>query len=181
MPTPRPFHLALTTPPASEPVTLAETKLFLRVDGTEEDVLLGNLIATVRMAAEQYVKRSLITQTWTLTYDDYAPAETRLLMGPVQAVNSVTRIARDGSTTTVDDVTYYLSASREILLFDATPFGHRVAIEYDAGYGAASEVPSPIKQGMLAHMAAMYHQRALSQEIPEASKALYAPYRVVML
>ena len=36
--------------PASEPLTLAETKLYLRVDHTAEDTLMNNLITAAREA-----------------------------------------------------------------------------------------------------------------------------------
>lgn len=179
MVSPRPYQLALVTPPATEPLTLAEAKLFLRVDGSTDDTLISSLITSARIAAEQYMKRSLIEQTWKLTYDDYVTTETRLLMMPIQSVTSVTIVARDDTATVVDESTYYLSANKEILIFDATPFGHKVEIVYVAGYGDASDIPGPIKQGMLVHIAALYHQRSQQMDIPEYGKALYAPYRII--
>ncbi len=47
--------LVQASAPASEPVTLAEAKLYLRVDAATEDTLIGELITAARVAAEQYL------------------------------------------------------------------------------------------------------------------------------
>lgn len=177
----RPYSLEQITPPAEEPITLAEAKLYLRVDGSMEDTLIGNMITVARMAAEAYLARSLVTQIWKLGYDDYLLSHTRLLMSPVQSITSVTLVARDDTTTTVDNSTFYLNARKDTLIFDASPFAHRVEVVYVAGYGNASAVPEAIKQGMYLHIAALYANRSAKGAIPDTAITLYAPYRVVRL
>jgi uncharacterized phiE125 gp8 family phage protein len=177
----RPYLLTLVTPPATEPLTLAEAKLFLRVDGSTEDSLITSMVSAVRIAAEQYLSRSLITQSWKLAYDDYLLSVTALPLGPVQSITSVTLVARDGSTTIVDSNTYYLSAKKDRLNFDATPFATRVEVVYAAGYGNAANVPEPIKQGMLQHLASLYTNRTASGAIPEIALSLYTPFKQVRL
>ncbi|MBV9418770.1 MAG: phage head-tail connector protein, partial [Alphaproteobacteria bacterium] len=39
------MSLQLTTPPATEPITLAEAKTHLKVDTTDDDALITRLIA----------------------------------------------------------------------------------------------------------------------------------------
>lgn len=63
--------LKLKTPPASEPLTLAETKSYLKVTGTADDTLLSQLIATIRNSCEDWTGRALVTQTWTLWRDGF--------------------------------------------------------------------------------------------------------------
>ena len=54
---------------------------------------------------------------------------------------------------------------------------------YATGYGDATMVPKPIKQGILSHIAYMYDSRAEAGEmvLPEQAVGLYAPYREVRL
>ena len=59
------------TPPTAEPVTLAEAKLHLRVDGTDEDTLITMLISSARTHAENVCRRSFMTQTWCLYLDGF--------------------------------------------------------------------------------------------------------------
>ena len=166
--------------PASEPLTLAETKDYLRTNVTDDDTLLTNLIIAVRKAAEEHLQGALITQSWKLAYDKYTPASITLPMAPVQSVTSVTVIARDASQSVLSSSSYYLSAGNRRLIFDASPLSHRVEIVYVAGYGdSASDVPSPVRYGMLAHIAAIYDGRAGQNSLPKQSVEFYAPYRGV--
>lgn len=175
--------LTRITAPATEPLTLEETKLYLRITDDVEDVQVNDLIVSARMMAEQWLKRSLITQSWKLAFDDYLDACTALPMGPVQSVTSVTIVNKDTSTQVVSNTLYHLNAAKNAVVFDADVIGFRVEIIYSAGYGDAQSVPRPIKQGMLAHIASMYDFRgeADGSAIPAQSVALYMPYREVML
>ena len=58
--------LQIVTPPANEPVSLLEAKQHLRVDGDDDDLLIGSLIAAARQAAETQTGRQLITARWKL-------------------------------------------------------------------------------------------------------------------
>lgn len=63
--------LALVTPPASEPVTLAEAKLFLRVDTTADDALVTELLTAARKRCEEWRGMAFIQQTWDYTLDAF--------------------------------------------------------------------------------------------------------------
>ena len=63
--------LQLVTPPAEEPVSLAEAKQHLRVDGGDDDLLIGSLITAARQAAETKTGRQLITARWKLVLDAF--------------------------------------------------------------------------------------------------------------
>ena len=52
--------LQLVTPPAGVPISLAEAKLHLRVDGGDDDPLICSLISAARQAAETITGRQLI-------------------------------------------------------------------------------------------------------------------------
>lgn len=67
--------LKLKTPPASEPLTLAETKSYLKVTGTADDALLSQIITALRKSCEHWTGRALVTQTWTLWRDRFPHRE----------------------------------------------------------------------------------------------------------
>lgn len=179
--------LALTAAPASEPVTLAEAKAWARLDADDDDATITALITAARQAAEQHLRRSLITQTWKLTLDlctdrqqwwdgvqDGAitslygglPQSIPLPKGPVSSITSVVTYDLNNTAATFDAANYRLDSSGERLLLNygaSWPSSIRpqagCEISYVAGYGAAGAVPQPIKSGMLIHIASMYEQR----------------------
>ncbi len=61
----------LVTAPTEEPVSLAEAKLHLRVDYSNDDVLIGALITAARQHAENDTRRALVTQTWRQVLDQF--------------------------------------------------------------------------------------------------------------
>ncbi len=174
--------LTLASAPATEPLTLAETKTYLKIENTNDDTLITSLITLVRKAAEDFLCASLITQSWKISYDKYAPSCVYLPMGPIIAITSVTVFARDGSSSVMAASTYYLTSGNRKLVFDASPIGHRIEIIYTAGYGTSGAyVPSPIRYGMLAHLAAVYDGRVGDRDIPKQAVEFYLPYRGVRL
>ncbi len=173
--------LARVAPPEDEPLSLAEAKSYLRVDSSADDAVITAMLSAVREHAEQYLRRSLMPQSWKLVYDDYLPQEVLLPMGPVITVTHVKLIALDGSPTLVSDAVYRLNAARTSLLIDEVLFASQVEIAYEAGYEDAGTIPAPLKQGMLAHLAELYDGKNLGTVLPDAARALYAPYRELRL
>jgi uncharacterized phiE125 gp8 family phage protein len=170
--------------PSVEPVTLAEAKLYLRVDTSNDDTLITDLITSARQMAENWLRRSLITQTWKLSYDDGIPQMVWLPMGIVSSISSVVVFNQDGSSSTIAPTTYWLNAAQNALTMYQRISGFRVEITYVAGYGATSaSVPKPIKQGILTHIANLYDCRGEESNamLPEQTAALYMPYREVRL
>ena len=102
--------LVLTTPPASEPVTLAEAKAQCRVElaFTDDDAILTTFIAVARRAAEKHTGVGIIPQRWTLTLAQFPPwsGHIELPKGPVISIDSVTYLDTNGATQTLDPATY---------------------------------------------------------------------------
>lgn len=59
----------LITPPTVEPITLAQAKLHLRVDFSDDDALITGLITAARQYCEKRTNRAFFTQTWLRTMD----------------------------------------------------------------------------------------------------------------
>lgn len=169
------------TAPAAEPLALEETKLYLRVDAADEDSLIGDLITAARMDAEQWLRRSLMTQTWKLAFDGGIPDRIALPMGPVNTAE-VTLVQQDGTPQALAAERFWLSAARDTLVLAEAQMAFRVEITYGAGYGAAADVPRPIRQGMLAHVAYLYENRGdITAGVPEQVARFYMPFREVRL
>jgi uncharacterized phiE125 gp8 family phage protein len=171
-----PRGLRRISAPATEPVTLSETKLFLRVDSSTEDTLISTLITAAREAAENYLRKSFITQGWEISYNDMIPQRIALPMRPIQSITSIVC-----DSTTLSAESYALNAAKDTIDCASSIYGNLITITYVAGYGSsASSVPTAIKQALLHHIASMYDDRT-HESIPSVSLSLLQPYREVRL
>jgi uncharacterized phiE125 gp8 family phage protein len=170
--------------PAVEPLTLPEVKHYLRVTAsdTEEDGLLKNLITSARMTAERYLRSALITQSWKVAFDGYAPASVCLQMGPIQSITHVKSFSKSEEEALISSALYRLNAGRDRVWFDASPIGHRIEITYVNGYGDGPDaVPAPIRQGLLQHVSDIYNGRAGIVQLSESIEVLYGAFRTVRI
>ncbi len=181
MPLQLPRGLVRIVAPAAEPLTLTETKEFLRITHADDDARLTDMIATARTLAEQWLRRSLVTQSWKLTFEDDISGSVRLPMGPVQSITSVTTLTSEEVSTVVSTTAYALSANRESLVVESIITGYRIEVVYVAGYGTSSQVPKPIKLGMMNHIASLYDGNIGMTPIPDDVLSCYMPYRELAL
>ena len=68
--------LQLRDGPAQEPVSLLEAKDFMRLDGSEDDVLVSTLITAARIHIETTLGKILITQNWSYFLDTWPKTKT---------------------------------------------------------------------------------------------------------
>ena len=177
--------------PAIEPLTLTEAKAFLRVEHTAEDELIASLIKAARMAVETATRRALIAQGFRLVLDGW-PAGDRIA-SPVSPLRSLTgaRVrAANGSAADLNLAAFTLDTAAGVIHFDRSVVsepGQPIAgieIEVSAGYGEdAASVPEPLRQAMRLLVARHYAERDRvgKDELPDAVRALLAPYRAVRL
>src|SRR5882724_2855783 len=85
--------------PAVEPVLLAEVKALLRLDGNDEDDLIGALIAAARVAVETEIRRVLIAQSWRAIVESLPPGGVMLPIVPALSVEAVRAIDSTGAAT----------------------------------------------------------------------------------
>lgn len=145
--------LITITPPAVEPVSLAEVKDAGRIDGTEFDAQIALLIPSIRLQAEHNLGRRLITQTVELVLDEFPCEDIDLLLPDVQSVTSVKYRDSTGTEQTYISTAYSLdSDSTPCWLLPVTnwpstgDYANAVRIRYVVGYGpAAADVPANIR------------------------------------
>lgn len=158
-----------TTPPAYLPLTTAEAKLHLRVDGTDEDALIAAFIGAAVDTCQQITGRSLMAQAWKLTVDDFAD-EIALPWPQVQAVSGIQYWDENGDPQTLDTALYELSGAT-IYRADGATYPELwkgpgvVQISYTAGYSAGNEaaqqaaIPAGIKAWLLLTIGTLYANR----------------------
>lgn len=189
--------LKLVTPPTEEPVTLAEAKAHLRVDGADEDSLIGCLITASRQWCEGYQNRAYVTQTWDLVLDEW-PSEPpvdriRIPLPPLQSVASVKYTDADGVQATMPASDYLVDVAsqpgRLVLAYgkswptETLRPAAAIEIRFTAGYGAAAAVPETVRQAIKLLVGHLYeHREAASvdeiREAPFAVKALLGLERI---
>jgi uncharacterized phiE125 gp8 family phage protein len=184
----------LITPPALEPVSLAEARAHLRIAHVDEDALIGTLISSARRIVEARTGLFLIEQVWTSYLDDWPDDGIVLLpLSPVTVVGEVGVFGEDDVKAVIDPAHYYadLTSRPPRLLLRGSRVWARpgriangIAITVTAGYGpAAPSVPEALRQAVLQFVAHWYEHRgnAVPPPLPLTIDPLIQPYRELRL
>lgn len=187
----------LLAAPAAEPITLAEAKLYLRVEHADDDALITALIAAARTHVETRTRRALITQTWRFVFDRW-PRDGRLSLARAPAREIVAARVYDNEDVAhaVDVQTFVVDKAAAPAVLGFAPWavpdpGRSIAgIEIDVAFGygaAAADVPEPLRHAIKLLLAHWYENRGATagagETVPMVAdvEALIAPYRVLSL
>ena len=184
----------LLTAPAIEPLSLAEAKAYLRVEYSDDDEVIGALIAGSRIHVEAQTRRALITQSWRISADAWPDdGWLTILPAPMQTLTAARVYDLENAVYAVDTGAFVLDRGASAFVFApwALPAPGRLAagIELDVtvGYGdAAVDVPEALRQAIRMLVAHWYENRGLvaagtTTVLPSTVAALIAPYRVLSL
>ena len=191
------MRLTLVSAPATEPLTVAEAKLHLRVDVSDDDALITSLIVAARQHVENFTRRALITQTWDVLMDRFCGDEIVLPKAPVSAVGSIKYYDTSGALQTWSSDEYLTefpvgpqAGPARITPISGVAFPSTqdrigaVQIRITAGYGAASAVPDGLKAAMRLLIGHWYGNReavvtgAIATDLPQAIDSLLWPFKV---
>lgn len=160
----------------SPPVTLVDFKNAIKVDGTDEDVLIQTWLDSGVDLASKYTRRVLIVGDW-LTYTDRFYYTLSLDVSPIDGSSVVVKYYdEDNDIQTLDADEYTvknLGPDKYMqIVFDGTMPNiydryDAVQIEYEAGYATC---PATIKTAIMQRAAAYYEIR--QSEIVGASSTL---------
>ena len=183
--------LSLLVPPASEPVSLAELKSYLRVEHADEDALIERLIVAARAACEARTRRAFLAQTWRLTRPHWPrDGQIDVPLAPLATVAAARSVAADGSATALDVARFTLLAGAApglVLVRPPLPapeVGGHVELDLVAGYGTeAADVPADLAEAVRRLAALYYEHRGASgaADMPADIAGLLAAHRVVSL
>lgn len=160
------------TAPTADPVSVAEAKSHLRVEHSDDDLLIYRLIET----AVAYVDvrgalgKAMITQTWAEWFAPN-PSELVLSLGPVQSVSGISYYDTDNAlqTATLSDF-YVLGPSTRTVMKPKPGYAwpttftrdDAIKVEYVIGYGDSyTDVPSTVRHAILMLVSHYYENREL--------------------
>ena len=165
------MSLRLVTVPAAEPLSTAQAKSHLRVDASDEDTLIDDLVKSARESIEEDTGLQLITATWRLYLDQF-PATGKLIRlprPPLQSVSSIKYYDADGVLQTwtstlylvdIDAVPARIAEAPDEDWPDTQDRINAVEIEFVSGYGlAGSDLPEPINSALKLQLGHLFENR----------------------
>ena len=190
-------YLIKTVQPTTEPVTLAQAQLHLRLDTVgsppshPDDTLVQTLISAARENAENYTGVT-IAQAQYEVLGDVVSNEMSLQTHPVTSISTVTYEDSDGVTQTVAANDYYVDnfARPARLVFKQNAPARPTTVRFTAGYTDGNSpnpypCPAGIKAAIMIMLSNLYENResvteVQSYERPQSSTYLLTPYRINM-
>ncbi len=193
----------IVTAPSVEPVTLTEIKNHLRIDHSDHDTMLGNLIQASREWVERICSKALVEQTRAVLYKNW-PSDNEFLLPypPIQSVSSVKYTDTSGSTSTMlsDDYEAVIddkdAPGKIVLGYNKTwptatlhHIEYPITIEYVCGYEPdetqsptdyRANIPESIKNAIKLDVELRYDRppEKYSERLSAVIDILLAPYRV---
>lgn len=189
------MNLIRQTGPTETPISLTDVKAQLRISNTASDTLLAQYIAAATGALDGrygYLGRALVTQTWKMYLCDWYEMDEdciELPFPPLQSVSSVKYYDHDNVQQTLSTSLYVVKASEFVgeieRAYGATwpthyPRADAIEVTFVCGFGAASDVPAPIKQALLLAVGDMWANRGddAGNGMSDTARRLLAPYLV---
>lgn len=185
------MSLTITTPPASEPLTLEEAKLHVREDSSDNDDLITALISSARSACESFLRSSIMEAVYSLTLDGFPP-EIILPQGPVLTATglSISYVDTAGASTTLSASDYKVSLGDVCRIRPAWGKSwpatrnemDAVTVAFKAGYSAASSIPPAVMSAIRMTLFDLYEHRGNladtqdGREMPIAARNLMTPF-----
>ncbi|MDR2464066.1 MAG: head-tail connector protein [Holosporales bacterium] len=162
-------------------VSVSKVKMHLRIDHSEDDYRIKLLIEAATTLAEQEIGQTLLTKVWKKhcialpTKDGFG--RINLLYPPLKQIISIGEIFNKES---IRPVRRYIVEDEHTTpsILVASKEG-RFEVIYQAGFGdKATDVPSPIRQAILAIVADLYDRKENCLAENSTAKILLSPYKI---
>lgn len=106
-------EVKVTATTGSEIVTVSGAKDFIRIDTSDDDTLIGNMIEQARLWCENYISRDIVAKT-RVYYLEEADSRFEVPFAPLASISSVTV---DGTAASYNTYGVY----DEVILLDSLP------------------------------------------------------------
>jgi uncharacterized phiE125 gp8 family phage protein len=146
---------SITTPPGSEPITLADAKIWGRFDTSDDDTRITGALTAARAYVESFTGTYLIAQTVTIKCDKFSDAVNSIPLAPVASISSITYVDTSGNSQTLSTDIYEVRtdgletalALKFGQVWPSTQDGSRITIVAGCGY-ATGTIPPPVLQAI---------------------------------
>ena len=186
----------LVTPPAETPISLTEVKRFVQaMEFSDDDTLLNFMIASATSYLDAYdgiLGAAIVAQTWSQSFERVCGREIEIPVVPLIQIVSVKYFDEVDVEQTFDASNYRVHADGRRPYIKLKPGSSwpstsdrddAITITWQAGFGAATDVPYDIKAAMLHLIFHWYINREAvnvgqaAYEVPLSFNDLIAPIR----
>jgi len=164
------YPLEITSPPSSEPLTVAELKDYFREDRSIEDSLIEQFGKAARKNIERVTGYRLVDTSYKMYLKDFE--DVKIPKKPVKSGSvSIEYVDEAGTTQTLDTSKYNVhevDSPVQIEFLSGLPIlndddKYPVIISFTIGYGTASDVPEDWKSA-IGLVAMIYWMRDIPQD-----------------
>lgn len=150
-------------------ITLAEAKLHLRVDHSDEDALIQVILNASESAASSYMGRSVFVDSGALA----------TAIAAIPAALTAATAAYDAAMTAADAMT---NEVEQLAAYDAASYNYQSALQSAREIRRGIVMNDQIKAAVLIHVGSLYANRESDifdgQAMPNGVRWLLDPYRV---
>lgn len=157
-------------------ITIDMAKKYLRVNHVYDDEMIKEMLEVVCAMAENYIGIKLKQESWKITIYGDLPSKIRLPNGPANKLESF-KVYKSNTEVVYLTKDHYIF-NQDYIHMKRGVLAERAEIIYSAGY-EVEQLPAPIRQGMLEHLAKIYDMRGGDKAMPLSAKSLYQPYKRV--
>lgn len=182
-----------SSPPANEPVALADAKVHARVYTDSDDDEITAFIVGSRAMTEKATRRQLVSAEWQLVLPCFPVLGFELPRPPLVSVDSIAYYDLDNALQTLSTDVYQTVTAGHYgsvhLKFgqswpDTYSRPDAVTVTYTAGYGDADAVPQVLKQGIMMRVAHWYRNKestveATMMQVPDGPNRIDGMFKAI--
>jgi len=180
------------TPPAAEPLSLADLRAAVGIDWTDDDGLLTSIAKAARRWVELYTRRQIVTATYDLYLSDWPDSDViRIPRPPMSSVTSIKYDDADNAEQTLAATVYdtdtvsepgrvFLKKDQSWPSLYGAPDDMEIRVRFVCGYGAAQQstelIPDDFLHAIRIVTRDLYENQSMHTDMKlygnEAAKAL---------